>query len=312
VRRLVKAALARVLAPLLRWSGSHAGIALVYHRVAPGQGDPGRELVPTISVTRFEQQVRYLARRYRVVPAGALRAAGQDRRRGQRLPVAITFDDDLPSHRLLALPALRAGGVAATVFLCGASLDGPKAFWWENLERAVAQGLDLQVALAGADGDLARVAGAIEALPVARRRQVAATLRSHLGPDPDQAGLRAADVAALADAGMEIGFHTRDHDRLTDLDDEGLNRALDAGRAELEAACGAPVTVLAYPHGRADERVAAAARRAGFRAAFTTEGETVVPASDPLLLGRFDPTYVPPDHFALWLARQFLAGRRPS
>jgi peptidoglycan/xylan/chitin deacetylase (PgdA/CDA1 family) len=320
VRRLVKAVLAAVLAPLLRWSGSHAAVALVYHRVALVQGDPGGELVPTISVARFEQQVKYLARRYRVVPAGALQAAARDRRRGQRLPVAITFDDDLPSHRSLALPVLQAKGVSATVFLCGASLDGPHAFWWEHLERAVARGVDLQAALAiagagttnGAAGDLAQVAGTIEALPPAGRQRVTATLQAQLGPDPEDAGLRAADVAALASAGMEIGFHTRGHDRLIDLDDDGLDRALDDGRPELEAACGTPVTVVAYPHGRADGRVAAAARRAGFGAGFTTAGRRVLPGSDPLLLGRLDPTYLPPDHFALWLARQFLPARRRS
>ena len=64
---------------------------------------------------------------------GAIRS----RRRGERFPVAITFDDDLPEHVHEALPALRAAGVKATFFLNGASLDAPHAFWWEDLQRAV-------------------------------------------------------------------------------------------------------------------------------------------------------------------------------
>ena len=69
----------------------------------------------------------------------------------------------------------------------------------------------------------------------------------------------------LARAGFEIGFHTRDHRPLPELTDDELARALVDGRAALEEAAGRRLRVLAYPHGSADERVAAAARSAGHR-----------------------------------------------
>ena len=301
-----------------RWSSARAGLALMYHRVDPTPLGPAHDLVPTVATADFDAQLRHLAAKYRVVPAGDLHAAVRARRRGQRFPVAVTFDDDLASHRSIALPLLRDHGLPATVFLCGASLDGPGAFWWERLERGARLGVDPAAALPGggrrpaASSDIHAVAAVIEALPPQARRAVAEDLLERVGPDPDDAGLRADDVAALAAGGVEIGFHTRDHDRLPDLDDAALAAALVDGRAELADAAGLglgrPVDVLAYPHGRADTRVAAAARRAGYRAAFTTDAAPVVPSSDPLLLPRVDPSWTSPADFPWWLHRQLRRG----
>jgi peptidoglycan/xylan/chitin deacetylase (PgdA/CDA1 family) len=312
--RLLKALIAWSQAQGLRWSTARVGIALVYHRVEERPRHPGGGVVATIATADFEGHVRHLARRYHPVAAGDLYPASAARRRGERLPVAITFDDDLRSHTSVALPLLRDHGVTATVFLCGASLDRPFSFWWERLERGSEQGVDLTGALGHdigpAPGDLGRAALAIEALPAAARRQISQDLLSQLGPDPDDAGLRAVDVRALSSAAVEIGFHTRDHDRLTDLDDRSLAAALDDGRADLAAASGIFPTVLAYPHGRADTRVAMAARTAGYRFAFTAQASAVGPGSDPYLLGRLEASGVPAGHFPLWLARRFREGRR--
>ena len=62
-----------------------------------------------------------------------LPAAARARRPGEPVPVALTFDDDLPSHREHAAPVLARHGAPATAFLCGA--DGP--FWWQLLQRAI-------------------------------------------------------------------------------------------------------------------------------------------------------------------------------
>ena len=76
-------------------------------------------------------------------------------------------------------------------------------------------------------------------------------------------------IGALAAAGMTVGFHTLEHPLLPDLDNDRLAAALTTGREELAAATGRPLTLLAYPHGKADQRVAGAARAAGYAAAWT-------------------------------------------
>src|SRR5438128_5419030 len=128
---------------LVRLSGRRAGIALVYHRVAADDGYSRGVFTPYVHVNVFEDQVRHVLARYRVVPAKELQEVVRRRRRGERFPVAITFDDDLASHEDVALTVLQQARIPATVFLSGASLEQPYSFWWERLYRAVAVGADM-------------------------------------------------------------------------------------------------------------------------------------------------------------------------
>lgn len=72
----------------------------------------------------------------------------------------------------------------------------------------------------------------------------------------------------LREAGWEVGSHTSTHALLTRLDDEDLARELAASRNAIEERLGRADTV-AYPYGLADDRVAAAAREAGYLAGCT-------------------------------------------
>jgi peptidoglycan/xylan/chitin deacetylase (PgdA/CDA1 family) len=305
-QRLWLGAVAPVLAWAARWSGRRAGAALVYHGVAERPGDRARELVPAHGRQVFEAQLRHLAQCYRVVPSAELPPAVATRRRGERFPVSVTFDDDLPSHRRLAMPLLRRLGLPATFFLSGASLSAPRAFWWERLQAGVDANLPVTALLpAGtAPGERAGihdVATAIDRLPPDERDAVAERLRSALGADPSDAGLRTGDVAALAAASFKIGFHTLRHYRLPRLDESALARALADGREALAEIAGHELRTIAYPHGDADGRVAAAARAAGFTTGFTTVPVAVLPEDDRLLLGRLEPSRRSAGRFALRL-----------
>ena len=290
-----------MLSFVLRWrarlSSSHAGIVLVYHRVGgASSGDQDAEILPAVGRPEFEAQLRHLQRHYRVVAAADILDAIRSRRRGERFPVAITFDDDLPEHVHEALPALRAAGVKATFFLNGASLDAAHAFWWEDLQRAVDGKLiaelphvDASEAIARRPRALIELSGAITGLPASQRADVAAALREAVGPPAGDAGLRRADVRKLADAGCTVGFHTIRHDLLPSLSDDELASALRNGREALEAAAGGAVELIGYPYGKADERVATAARAAGFKLGFTTTRGTMTPEAEPMLLPRTVP-----------------------
>jgi peptidoglycan/xylan/chitin deacetylase (PgdA/CDA1 family) len=147
---------------------------------------------------------------------------------------------------------------------------------------------DLRAALGREPRAIFRVAAAIEGLDRSSRDHVATLLRAAVGT-PAEPGLRAADVTKLVEGGCEIGFHTRGHDALPGLSDADLTRAFAEGRTDVEAAAGAPLGTIAYPHGKADDRVADAARKAGFAIGFTTRRETVSPDADALLVPRIVP-----------------------
>jgi peptidoglycan/xylan/chitin deacetylase (PgdA/CDA1 family) len=75
----------------------------------------------------------------------------------------------------------------------------------------------------------------------------------------------------LAQRGFAVGSHTVTHPHLMSLSDGELDRELRDSREQLESRLGRPCPLLAYPYGEHDARVQAAARRAGYVAAFGLE-----------------------------------------
>jgi peptidoglycan/xylan/chitin deacetylase (PgdA/CDA1 family) len=301
--------LALILARLARLSSGRAGVVLVYHRVGGKRGPEDFEVLAAVSGADFERQLHHLGGSYRVVAAADLLEAVSSRHRGERFPVAITFDDDLASHVQYALPALKASGLTATFFLGG----GSRHYWWEDLQCAVDEGLlgpqglphvpagAVRSAVAREPRAILHLAGAIVRLEPAQRREVAAALREAVGDRLGDDGLSREDVVALSAAGCTIGFHTAAHEPLPALSDDELARALREGRSEL----GPGLSTIAYPHGKADQRVADAARAAGFVCGFTSARGPVTTATDPFLIPR-TVADLSASALALRLARMFL------
>lgn len=283
LKPLIKRLLWRPLHLRLRCSNRRAGIILLYHDVGNRDGEARRELVPPTSRTRFARQLAHLRRYYRFVDLADLQAAVAARHRGEPFPVAVTFDDDLGHHVTHALPELQAAEAPATFFLCGSFLEEPRDYWWQRLQRAVDDGADV-APLLGA-GTIHQQGGTMEGLEPERRDAVADELGRLAPPVPYSELLTAEGARQLP----RIGFHTIRHDTLTRLDDEQLARALADGRVGLADVAGRPVNTIAYPHGRFDSRVVAAARQSDFAIGVTCEREAVTAWSDPLALGRYEP-----------------------
>ena len=271
--------------------------------------------MPGITAAALERHVRHLRRSYELVPASQLHGAMLARRRGRPIPIAVTFDDDLASHLEVAAPLLRRLACPATFFLTGAGLDEAHGFWWQRLQAAADRGLDPRPALravslrAGAEQSLAGLAADVEQAPAAVRAAVADALSQLIGEDPPAYRLTRSQVRELARAGFEIGFHTRDHRALPELTDDELARALEDGRAALEETTGRRLHVLAYPHGSADKRVAAAARSAGYTDGFGGPDRSITARADRLLLGRTELLLEDPSAFELALASDLWADR---
>jgi peptidoglycan/xylan/chitin deacetylase (PgdA/CDA1 family) len=304
---------ARFLGWRARLSSRKVGGALVYHGV---HRDGARELPAgdVVDARTLEAHLRHVRSSYRIVTAAELPCAVASRRRGQRIPIAVTFDDDLRSHVTVVAPLLRRLGCTATFFLTGAALGGPHAFWWERLAIAELRGIDVAARLRTAglvmNTEGSSLREAIEALRPPERDRVAGALLEMIGADPPDEGLREADVRALAQGGFDVGFHTLRHYRLPDLPDDDLELALRAGREDLERATGRRLTVIAYPHGAADGRVASAAAAAGYVTGFTGRASPAHARGDRLLIGRLE-VLGSTDRLALGLARLTLEPDQP-
>jgi peptidoglycan/xylan/chitin deacetylase (PgdA/CDA1 family) len=113
----------------------------------------------------------------------------------------------------------------------------------------------------------------------------------------------------LADRGVEIGSHTCSHPHLPRVGDDELDRELRESRTRLEDELQRPCRFLAYPFGDEDGRVRAAARRAGYEAAFALPGDVAAPDDFALpRLGVWRRDTLPRLALKLGLAE----GRRPA
>lgn len=79
-------------------------------------------------------------------------------------------------------------------------------------------------------------------------------------------GMTWEDLGRLHQAGWEVGSHTRTHPRLTALDDHELRDELTESRHEIATNLSTACETVAYPYGDVDERIAGAARSAGYLA----------------------------------------------
>ncbi len=96
-------------------------------------------------------------------------------------------------------------------------------------------------------------------------------------------------VRELIEAGATIGSHTESNRSLVGLDEAGLRRELFDSRRVLVEKLQAPVTCLAYPHGRFDTRAVRAASGVGYDVGCTLQRAYVEASTHPLMMPRFQP-----------------------
>jgi peptidoglycan/xylan/chitin deacetylase (PgdA/CDA1 family) len=295
-RRLAKALLGPLFCWLARFSPRKVGVALLYHGIADDEKARADVLVPSMPPGLFGRQLGLLSRYYRVVPASELPTAVASRRLGQRIPVAITFDDDDHTHPATAARLLHEAGLTATFFVNAESLDQPRPLWWQQVQRAWDQhAIDTELLdMVGLPPQperhrLGLIGSAITQLRPDQRERVRSALRDRIGDDPALDGLSREELGELAAGGFELGCHTTRHDFLPVLTPEELDESVRSGRDDVEEVAEQPVRVFAYPSGGWDAAARGAVERAGYSAAFTAHGGVVTQDSDRLALPRISP-----------------------
>ncbi|MDO8033090.1 polysaccharide deacetylase family protein [Janthinobacterium sp. SUN128] len=277
---------------------------LIYHRVL-ARRDP---LFPgEVDAALFQRQLRLLQRFYTPLPLSDAVRRLQD---GSLPPRAacITFDDGYADNAQVALPLLQRHGLHATFFIATGYLDGGQ-MWNDTVVEAVRQAagpvLDLRVhglgtfpvaSLAQRQVAIATLLGQLKYQPFARRQQLAMQIRRQAGATVGPAAmLSTAQLRQLHVAGMELGAHTASHPILSTLADRAAQRDIAHGKQQLEALIQAPVSLFAYPNGKAGRDYGAPhvamVKDLGFKAAVATDWGVARPGAelDLLQLPRFTP-----------------------
>ncbi|HET9677362.1 MAG TPA: polysaccharide deacetylase family protein [Solirubrobacterales bacterium] len=94
----------------------------------------------------------------------------------------------------------------------------------------------------------------------------------------------------MKEGGFEVGAHTLTHPHLPDLEDEALEHELSESRQRVKTRLGSCDT-LAYPFGEWSPRVEAAAKRCGYRFAFSLPTERGQRSADVLTIPRLNVDY---------------------
>lgn len=266
----------------------HRGLVLVFHRISePGRRSGG--VVPMVPQATFQRQLEVLLELGDIMPVSSL----VDEPAGDRRPhFGLTFDDDSITHHEVVLPILAKFQVPATFFLSGRSLHDLPPPWFEILDRMI---LDRGPSEVGRLLDI-RPSDPSEMAEICEKDQ---RLQRRLEAEPidTSESLGRDHIEEIVNAGMTVGFHTLHHRRLTELPDDAIDVAMVDGRIELESVVGAGLRLFAYPHGKADRRIAGRVERAGYVAAWTGLPGPIRPRSDPYLLGRWEPGPLRPQDF---------------
>jgi peptidoglycan/xylan/chitin deacetylase (PgdA/CDA1 family) len=232
---------------------------LLYH------GTPRRD------AAALERQLRWLKRRFSIVPLRSIVAAAGNGGALSR-KVALTFDDGLRSNVEVAYPILHKLAIPATFFVCPGLVDRGSWLWTHETRSRLAR-LD-----AGARRELAAELGAPEEiepfvewmkkLDLAARRRVEARLRDatpRFAPtdaerdDFDLAGWEA--LRRLDPAIVTIGSHTLTHPILPGTPPADVETEVRDSRRLLERGLQRPVEFFAYPNGDHDAGAEVAVRR---------------------------------------------------
>jgi len=189
------------------------------------------EVQPRLCAADLDRVLSWLASRFRFLTPGELLE-------GCRGGVLLTFDDGFANHERVVLPLLEKHFAPAVFFVTLQHVWDPRRWLPATCESVALEWGEPDRVPEGVAADL------FDGMSVQQLRRCA---ESPL---------------------VTIGSHTLTHPFLTRCSDETLEYELVASREQLASLTGMKIDLLAYPTGDYDRRVAEAALRAGYQAAF--------------------------------------------
>ena len=255
----------------------------------------------TMDIRLLERQLKYLRRRFTLVPLGELVRGLQEGRLPEtpaKIPLAaITVDDGYSDNYELLFPLLQREQVPATVFLSTDFLDTGRPPWAVRIREIItktrAPKLTSPLALplttpAGRDRACRLLKETLAPMEPLARLKTVEEIAAELAVEPGSqcVPLTWAQVRQMAAGGVEFGSHTVYHSILTAVSEKICRQELNESRERIEAELGPTVTLFCYPNGNHDPRTEALVRSAGYQGAVTQEPGLNTTGSQPLALRR--------------------------
>lgn len=273
---------------------------LCYHRIGRG----GVPIYSGLPAEVFEEQIKYLRKRYRVLSL-------EEMLREMAEPwvnppaVAITFDDGYADLYTQAFPILQRYEIPATVYLTVGAIESGVVAWYDRAFVAfqVAPAMDFTLPLnpprqfrLGTPQERLRAAvefiSLMKSLPAADRKAVCESLEATVTLPADGLANRMLtweQVREMQAAGVSFGTHTMTHPVVSRLRNSELQWELGESKRLLEERLQRRVLDFAFPFGKAEECGDAALdilAGLGYRSAVTTEAGLNYPETNLFALRR--------------------------
>ena len=273
-------------------------LVLNYHRI----GNPDNDLfdpgVFSATADQFDDQVSHLKRHMSLVTLEEALAfiEGTHKEKTRCCRVLITFDDGYLDNYSAACPILRLHGVQGVFFLVTGMVGTCQIPWWDHIaylmktarrrrfdlsypanltidldEKGLTESLQAVLKLYKKPENLDSELFLRELTRETDGKELPGTLRRFLNWD---------EAREMTAGEMAIGSHTQSHAVLSQLTTERQLEELTKSQWILKQQLGFEADVLAYPVGARTsftKQTQAAAREAGYRAAFSFYGGTNLP-----------------------------------
>ena len=275
---------------------------LAYHRVvAPGSIPAPNPSLVSATPAGFEQQMRHLAKRYRVVSLEQVLDAQRGTGALPKQAVLLTFDDGYRDFGEVVWPILRRYRLPATVFIPTAYPGQPeRRFWWDRVHIALAGTTREEVSFPGlgvlrVDTLEARrltrraIQQRVKMIPHDRAMALVDELCAELNVQDigESSVLNWNELRELAREGVSLAAHTQHHPAVTQLDAHDVAMEIRRSMADLTREIGAVLPVFCYPFGLHDDMAVEVARKEAIELAFTSlDGHNRLPSPEPLRLRR--------------------------
>jgi peptidoglycan/xylan/chitin deacetylase (PgdA/CDA1 family) len=279
-------------------------VVLSYHRIAHVSIDP---FGLAVSRGHFAQHLEIIRRLCHPISLTELIDA-LEKHSVQHRSVIVTFDDGYQDNLSEAKPLLELAKVPATVFVTTSSIDSPREFWWDDLERVLLEPgdlpkyLKLRVNGQASEWSITNIADrhiALKAihkifqrLPSKSRDKILTELINWAGLEaagrPAYLPMTASELVQLAQSKfIDVGSHTSTHPLLSTLSKgEQYSEIFDSCK-KIETILNKPVNTFAYPYGDFNDEVFQTVKKAGLRTALTVVPKVVKPGDNLFQLGRF-------------------------
>jgi len=290
---------------------------LIYHQVL-AEFDPMRPTEPTAAV--FDWQMQLLARYFTPLSLDqALQHLADN-----SLPanaVCVTFDDGYLNNLTVAAPILAKYQIPATVYIATAFSTGTN-MWNDRIidlcgdtKRDTLQYNAERFTLSDRANRISaaeKLLKALKYLPIEQRlAEVDVLYQQNQASEYQPRMMNANQIKQLADAGISIGAHTRQHPILKSIPAAEQQQQIEQSKAWLEQLLASPVQHFAYPNGVEgrdfDDTTVNLVQQAGFLSAVVTDWGYNTASSPRLKLKRFTPWDRQPVKFQLRLLKNLLS-----